>query len=216
MISNLATKLRNGTPHDHTMAEHTRFIQGFLNGTVSRDSFGKFLSSLYCIYSQLETQLDRHQHHAVVGKVYLLELNRTAHLERDLAFYYGKNWREQVIPTLAAQAYIYRIRQISNTEPALLVAHAYMRSMGILSANQGLKQIAQSAFNRPEHQGIAFYEFEQIPDIKAFQDKYRQVFDELPVDEETADQIVAEASTSFKFNRQMFQELEKKSPVAVG
>lgn len=215
MNSNLATKLRAGTQQSHIAAEQTGFMQTFLKGSVNKDSFAKFLGNLYCIYRQLEAELERHQHHPLINRLYFPQLNRKTHIEEDLAFYYGKNWQEFVIPTLAAQAYIYRIRAISDTDPVLLLAHAYTRYMGDLSGGQGLKKIAQSAMKLPQHQGTAFYEFDQIPNLKAFQEKYRQALNELPVNEATVDKLVAEANTSFNLNIQMLQELEGKLALPV-
>ena len=215
MTSNLATKLRAGTQQSHAAAEHTGFMQGFLKGCVDQDSFGKLLSNLYCVYSQLELELECHQNHSLVSYFYFPELNRKANLEKDLAFYFGSDWKEKVTPSSAAQAYINRIREVSATEPVLLLAHAYTRYMGDLSGGQGLKKIVQSVMNLPEPQGTAFYDFDQISDLKAFKDKYRQALDELPVDEETADKIVAEANNSFKLNIQMLQELEGSLATAV-
>lgn len=215
MNSNLATKLQAGTQQSHIAAEQTGFMQTFLKGSINKDSFGKLLGNLYCIYRQIEAELERHQHHLLISRLYFPQLNRKTNLEKDLAFYYGKNWQEFVIPTLAAQAYIYRIREISDIDPVLLLAHAYTHYMGNISGGQSLKKIAQSAMNLLEHQGVAFYEFDNIPDLNAFQEKYRQALNELPVTEETADKIVAEAKNSLKLNVQMLQELEGKLAIPV-
>ncbi len=209
MNSNLATKLRTGIQQAHTAAEHTGFMTRFVKGAVDKNSFRKFLGNLYYVYSQLEAELEHHKHHPLVSAFYFPELNRKANLEKDLAFYYGNRWREQVFPTSTACAYISRIREVSITEPVLLLAHAYTRYMGDLSGGQGLQKIVQSVFALEEHQGTAFYHFEQIADLNAFKAKYRQALDELPIDEAIANKIVAEANTSFNLNIQMLQELEK-------
>ncbi|MEH1935571.1 MAG: biliverdin-producing heme oxygenase [Nostoc sp.] len=57
---------------------------------------------------------------------------------------------------------------------------------------------------------------EQIPDKKAFKDKYRQALNALPVDDITAERIVAEANNAFGFNLQMAQELEGSLIKALG
>ncbi|MCF2149299.1 heme oxygenase (biliverdin-producing) [Desmonostoc muscorum LEGE 12446] len=216
MSSNLAIKLRSGTQQAHTSAENVGFMKCFLKGVVDRDCFAKFLSNLYYIYSELEAAIESHVEHPVIRAVYFPELNRQVSLEKDMVFYYGDNWREQVTPSSAAQTYIDRIREISANEPALLLGHVYTRYMGDLSGGQMLQKIAQSALNLSGYEGTSFYNFEQIPDKKAFKDKYRQVLNELPIDDATAQRIVAEANNAFALNLQMAQELEGSLIKALG
>ena len=216
MSSNLATKLREGTKKAHTMAENVGFVKCFLKGVVEKNSYRKLVANFYFIYSAMEEEMERHRQHPIVSKIYYSELNRKATLEQDLHYYYGANWREQVAPSSAAQAYIQRIREISDTAPELLVAHSYTRYLGDLSGGQILKNIAQRAMNLSEGEGIAFYEFAEITDEKAFKGQYRQSLDEMPIDEATADRIVDEANAAFGMNMKLFQELEGNLVKAIG
>lgn len=216
MSSNLATKLREGTKKAHTMAENVGFVKCFLKGVVEKNSYRKLVANFYFIYSAMEEEMERHRQHPIVSKIYYSELNRKATLEQDLHYYYGANWREQVAPSPAAQAYIQRIREISETAPELLVAHSYTRYLGDLSGGQILKNIAQRAMNLSEGEGIAFYEFAEITDEKAFKAQYRQALDEMPIDEATADRIVDEANAAFGMNMKLFQELEGNLVKAIG
>jgi heme oxygenase len=216
MSSNLATKLREGTKKAHTMAENVGFVKCFLKGVVEKTSYRKLVSNLYFVYSAMEEEMDRHQNHPLLSQIYFVELNRKASLEQDLYYYYGSNWREQVAPSTAAEAYIARIREVSANAPELLIAHSYTRYLGDLSGGQILKGIAQRAMNLADGEGTAFYEFKDISDEKAFKNKYRQAMDNLPIDEATADRIVEEANAAFGMNMQMFQELEGNLIKAIG
>ncbi|HEY9693602.1 MAG TPA: heme oxygenase (biliverdin-producing) [Oculatellaceae cyanobacterium] len=216
MSSNLATKLREGTKKAHTMAENVGFVKCFLKGVVEKNSYRKLVANLYFVYSAMEEEMERHKQHPIISKVTFPELNRKASLEEDLYFYYGTNWREQVAPSEAGQAYLNRIREVSNTAPELLVGHFYTRYLGDLSGGQILKGIAQRAMNLADGNGTAFYEFDSIPDEKAFKVKYRQAMDELPIDEATADRIVDEANDAFGMNMKMFNELEGNLIKAIG
>ena len=216
MSSNLATKLREGTKKAHTMAENVGFVKCFLKGVVEKNSYRKLVANLYFVYSAMEEEMERHKQHPIISKVTFPELNRKASLEEDLYFYYGTNWREQVAPSEAGQAYLNRIREVSNTAPELLVGHFYTRYLGDLSGGQILKGIAQRAMNLADGNGTAFYEFDNIPDEKAFKVKYRQAMDELPIDEATADRIVNEANDAFGMNMKMFNELEGNLIKAIG
>jgi heme oxygenase (biliverdin-producing, ferredoxin) len=216
MSSNLAAKLREGTKKSHSMAENTGFVACFLKGTVEKNSYRTLVANLYFVYSAMEEEMERLQHHPVVSGIYFPELNRKAALEQDLNYYYGPNWRDQVAPSASAQEYIARIREIANTAPELLVAHSYTRYLGDLSGGQILKGIAQRGMNLSDGEGTHFYEFETITDEKAFKQQYRQSMDNLTVDEATADRIVDEANAAFGQNMKMFKELEGNLIKAIG
>lgn len=219
MSHDLAQRLREGTQHSHTIAENTAFMKCFLKGIVEWEPFRKLLANLYFVYSALEEELLRHQDHPVVGPMYFPELNRTANLERDLAFYYGDTWREQIAPLPAGQIYVDRIHTVANTDPALLIAHAYTRYMGDLSGGQALRTIARSAMNLPPDQGTALHEFEQLPTLeakRAFKEKYRDTLNSLPVDDATIQRIIDEANYAFALNRDVVHELEEDVKAIVG
>jgi heme oxygenase len=164
----------------------------------------------------MEEEMERHQKHPILSKIYFQQLNRKKSLEQDLAYYYGSNWREQVAPSPAAKDYVQRIREVSASAPELLIAHSYTRYIGDLSGGQILKKIAQQGMNLSEGEGTAFYEFKEIPDEKAFKGNYRKALDELPIDEATADRIVDEANATFGLNMKLFQELEGNLIKAIG
>ena len=219
MSNNLALKLREGTSHSHTLAENTAFTKCFLKGIVEREPFRKLLADFYFLYSTLEEELERHKDDPVISKIYFPELNRKQNLAKDLEYYYGENWAADIFPSVAGQTYVARIREVSQSEPALLVAHSYVRYMGDLSGGQSLKNIARSALELPADQGTQFYEFEQISTAEArreFKGKYRDGLNALPIDETVEQKIVDEANHAFKLNRDVVHELEADVKEAIG
>lgn len=216
MSSNLAVKLREGTKKSHTMAENVGFIKCFLKGTVEKNSYRKLVANLYFVYTAIEEEMERCKQHPVVSKIYFPELNRKHSLEKDLAYYYGPNWRDQVAPSVATQAYVNRIHEIGQSAPELLVAQSYTRYLGDLSGGQILKGIAVRGMNLAEGEGTAFYTFDHIPDEKAFKAKYRQAMNDLDLDEATQNHIVDEANAAFGMNMKMFMELEGSLVKAIG
>ncbi|MDJ0598515.1 MAG: heme oxygenase (biliverdin-producing) [Crocosphaera sp.] len=215
MSVNLATMLREGTKKSHTMAENVGFVKCFLKGVVEKNSYRTLVANLYFVYSAMEEEMETLRHHELVSKIYFPQLHRKQSLEKDLCFYYGANWRNEVAPSEAAKAYVARIHEVAQTQPELLAAHSYTRYLGDLSGGQILKKIAQRAMNLGEN-GTAFYEFETISDEKAFKNKYRQALNELPIDEATAEKIVDEANAAFGMNMKMFMELEGNLIKAIG
>ncbi|HEY9620940.1 MAG TPA: heme oxygenase (biliverdin-producing) [Crinalium sp.] len=219
MSHNLALRLREGTKHSHTAAENTAYMKCFLKGIVEREPFRKLLANLYLVYSALEEEFQQHLDHPVVKAIYFPELNRKANLEKDLEFYFGETWRDQIVPLEAGKVYVNRIREVANTDPALLVAHAYTRYMGDLSGGQSLKGIIRSALSLPADVGTDFYAFDQIPTPearRAFKEKYRETLDSLPVDDDTIQRIVDEANYAFALNRDVVHELEDDVRAAIG
>ncbi|MBD2445556.1 heme oxygenase (biliverdin-producing) [Nostoc sp. FACHB-152] len=219
MSSHLDLRLREGTKHSHTLAENTAFMKCFLKGVVEQSFFRKLLADLYFVYSALEEELQWYLYHPFVGSIYFPELHRRSNLEKDLAFYYGENWRNEIVRSPATQVYINRIHEVGHIQPELLIAHAYTRYMGDLSGGQALRNIARSAMNLPADQGTAMYEFEQIPTPeakRAFKEKYRQALNSLPVDEEMIQNIVAEANYAFALNRDLVHELEADVKAVIG
>lgn len=215
MSVNLATQLREGTKKSHSMAENVGFVKCFLKGVVEKTSYRKLVGNLYFVYGAMEEEMDKLQDHSIVSKIYYAELNRKQSLEKDLLFYYGPNWRQEVKISAAGQTYVDRIHEIAQTNPELLVAHSYTRYLGDLSGGQILKKIAQNAMNLQDG-GTAFYEFADIPDEKAFKNTYRQAMNDLPIDQATADRIVEEANAAFGMNMKMFNELEGNLIKAIG
>ncbi|WP_414577396.1 heme oxygenase (biliverdin-producing) [Anabaena sp. CCY 9402-a] len=224
MSSNLAVKLRSGTQKAHTSAENVGFMKCFLKGVVDRQSFAKFLSNLYFVYSELEAAITSNLNNPVIAAVYFPELNRRDSLEKDMVFYYGSEWRSLITPSSSTQAYINHIRELSARDPVLLIGHTYTRYMGDLSGGQMLQKIAQSTLKLSGYEGTSFYNFEQIPDKQAFKNTYRQALDSLSIDDATgdgvspsvADRIVLEANSAFQFNMQMAKDLEGSLIKAIG
>lgn len=219
MSQDLAQQLREGTMQSHTAAENTAYMKCFLKGIVEREPFRKLLANLYWVYSTLEAELQRHANHPIVGSIVFPEIHRAANLERDLAFFYGENWQEEIVPLPAGQVYVDRLHEISNTDPALLIAHAYTRYLGDLSGGQALKNIVRSALKLSSTQGTEFYEFEQLPTVEAkrhFKEKYRQALNSLDIDQATIQRIVDEANYAFQLNRDVVHELEPDVKAAIG
>ncbi|EDX83144.1 Heme oxygenase superfamily [Synechococcus sp. PCC 7335] len=219
MSYQLASALREGTKRSHTLAENTAFMKCFLKGILEREPLRQLIANLYFVYSTLEEDIRSRQQDPIVGPLYFPILERTAQLEKDLAFHYGENWRNQVRTSPEGSRYVGRICEVANHDPALLVAHAYVRYMGDLSGGQALKNIIRSALDLPAGEGTAFYEFEGIPTVevrRAIKGRYRDALNALPIDAAMAQKIIDEANLAFELNRNVMHELEPLVKEAVG
>jgi len=206
----LAGQLREGTKKSHTMAENTGFVACFLKGVVEKTSYRKLIGDLYFVYKAMEEEIDRlvQEDHPVIKHIGFKELFRRQTLEKDLEFYYGNDWIDQITISESARSYVNRIRLVANESPELLVGHHYTRYIGDLSGGQILKKIAKKALNLRGDDGLHFYEFQLIEDEKLFKQSYSEILNKLPIDQKIADNIVDEANEAFAYNMNMFRELE--------
>ena len=206
----LAPQLREGTKKSHTMAENTGFVACFLKGVVEKKSYRKLISDLYFVYSAMEEEIDRlvYENHPIIKNIGFKELFRKETLENDLKFYYGNNWKNLIEISDSAKSYVDRIRFVAKESPELLVGHHYTRYIGDLSGGQILKKIAKKALNINGNEGLDFYEFSMISDEKQFKKSYSDTLNQLPINQEVADQIIEEANQAFTYNMKMFKELE--------
>ena len=204
---NFSKQIKEGTKASHTMAENTGFVKNFLAGMVNEESYRGLIANFYFVYRALEEEVAKNKDNPVLGPVAFDELKRCPSLAKDCEYFYGPQWRDIIAPTDGCQNYINRIREV---DPELLVGHHYTRYLGDLSGGQILKNIAQKALNLKDG-GLAFYEFDEIPDGKEFKTKYRAAMDNLPIDESQKDAIVDEANIAFKLNMKMFEEIEGDS-----
>ncbi len=206
----LASQLREGTKKSHTMAENTGFVACFLKGVVEKTSYRKLIGDLYFVYKAMEEEIDRlvQEDHPVIKHIGFKELFRRQTLEKDLQFYYGNDWLDQITISESAQCYVNRIRFVANESPELLVGHHYTRYIGDLSGGQILKKIAKKALNLRGDDGLNFYEFQLIDDEKLFKKSYSETLNKLPINQTIADNIIEEANEAFAYNMNMFRELE--------
>ena len=92
----------------------------------------------------------------------------------------------------------------------------YTRYIGDLSGGQILKKIAKKALNLDGDNGLNFYEFKNIDDEKKFKEEYSKTLNQLPINQNIADQIIDEANQAFTYNMKMFKELEGNLIAALG
>jgi heme oxygenase len=156
----------------------------------------------------LEEESDKHQSHPKLKPVYFpAELRRTPELIKDLEYFYGSDWKDEIEPLKSTTRYMARLRQLSKDDPMLLVAHQYTRYLGDLSGGQVLKRVFVRSYNLSGSDGVRFYEFENIPKVGEFKQLYRSRLDSLDLDRENADRMVNESLKSFDFHIELFREL---------
>ncbi|MEQ2283461.1 hypothetical protein AMECASPLE_011506 [Ameca splendens] len=208
--TDLSEMLAEGTKEAHDRAENCQFVKDFLRGRILRELFKRGTTALYFVYSAMEEEIEKNKDHAHIAPIYFpTELHRREALARDLEYFYGEDWKNQIRVSAGTKPYVDRIHEVGKEDPVLLVAHSYTRYMGDLSGGQILKKVAQRALKLPRTgEGLNFYQFEGITSHRGFKQLYRSRINELELDMETKQRIVDESNRTFGFNMMVFSELE--------
>ena len=203
----LALALKEGTKESHSAAENTKFVASFLRGVVDYEEYRKLLTNFYYVYDTMEQRI-RETEDPMVQAIKSEDLERKEAIERDLEYYYGPDWKDKQEPSEACNTYCYRINEIAEKDPYLLIAHHYTRYIGDLSGGRILKEIAARVLKPPVGKGLDFYEFPSIPDAKLFKQQYRASLDNLGTDTSQENALIAEANYAFRLNMYMFDEIQ--------
>ncbi|XP_010136329.1 PREDICTED: heme oxygenase 1 [Buceros rhinoceros silvestris] len=192
MSKDLSELMKEATKEVHEQAENTPFMSNFQKGQVSLHEFKLVTASLYFIYSALEEEIERNKDNPVFAPVYFpAELHRKAALEKDLKYFYGSNWREEIPCPEATWKYVERLHYVGKKHPELLVAHAYTRYLGDLSGGQVLKKIAQKALQLPSTgEGLAFFTFDGVTNATKFKQLYRSRMNAIEMDLATKKRVL--------------------------
>jgi heme oxygenase (biliverdin-producing, ferredoxin) len=203
----LSQLLDEGTRKSHSMAENSAFVTGFFKGVSNKNTFAELVKSLYFIYETMETTLQSSAETRVIALDYPT-LRRTKSLETDMEYFFGSNWKKTVTPSPATTEYCEHIKTVGRETPYLLVAHQYTRYLGDLFGGQMMGGMATKSLNLEKNQGTAFYNFESIPNTRAFINEWYTTLNGLDFSEEQRQNLVDEANLVFRLNIGIFNELE--------
>lgn len=207
MINGLAQRLRAATKELHAVAERAGIMPDLLRGQLTRQCYCELLRNLFEIYRALELALTARAGDPALAPVVFPRLFRTATLAADLDILWPGSWREQLPLQSATHLYVARIEELSESAPALLAAHAYVRYLGDLSGGQILRRIVARMLGTRQGEGTSFYEFGSDLEVAQSARVLRAGLAALPVDESREAAIVAEALDGFRMHERLFVEL---------
>ena len=206
-MTDFSKQIKEGTKESHSAAENTKFVAQFLRGVLDPTEYRKLITDFWYVYTTMEDCI-RKSEDPLVKQIYFKELERVEGLEKDLLYYYGPNWKNEAKPSEPCNTYCYRINEVAEENPYLLIAHHYTRYIGDLSGGKILGGIAEKALNPPVGEGLNFYDFPDIYDAKIFKNNYRRILDELEIDEQQINALITEANYAFRLNMYLFDELQ--------
>jgi heme oxygenase len=206
-LAGLALQLDDGTRKSHSMAQNSAFVTGFFKGLSNKESYRNLITSLYFVYQAMEESFDD----TTCTEVQALddsELRRMKCLEEDMDYFYGREWKSEIRPTLATKAYVTRIQTLAKQQPYLLVAHQYTRYLGDLFGGQMMGGMASRSLDLKDGEGTAFYTFDDIPSTYEYITDWYTRLNALDLTDAQKQEIVDEANLVFDLNIGILQELD--------
>jgi len=203
----LAARLKADTRALHTLAERSGVMADLVQGRLSLAGYCALLRNLQAIYAALEAGLDQHPPDA---RLWCPPLRRLQALTQDLASL-DAGARSADAPLAAATvAYVARLTALAQTQPLLLLAHAYLRYLGDLHGGQMLARLVQQRFGLDAAAGITFYAFGDAAQVEALKKDFRAGLDALALTPAQTDAFVAEACEAFRRHQALFDELQAR------
>lgn len=191
-------------------------MRSLIGGQLGRNGYIDLMRNLHALYAALETALNRHAGEPALAVLGAPLFHREAALANDLNALYGPDWRTARPLVTATAVYVARLQALADTDPVLLVAHAYVRYLGDLHGGQMLKRlVTRSLAASGEGAPVAatrFYEFGTDDEVLALRQAFRAGLARVAVDAATADRLVTEARWAFKQHVDLFTELEAVAP----
>jgi heme oxygenase len=199
--------IKDASWNAHEHAEHSRFLQDLLAGRLDRSRYADLVAQHYFAYRVLEEASVVMATDPIGERFALPELHRLPALEADLADLLGAEWADAITPNAATVAYCDRLRDVCFDWPGGFVGHHYVRYMGDLSGGQVIRRIVERTYDLPDHEGTRFYVFDEIGDLKAFKERYRELLDTTAWSAAEQDRIVEEILLAYRLNTDVIDAL---------
>ena len=202
----LSLAMREGSRGDHEHAESSGFVADLMAGRAHPARYAAYLRRLRVVYAALESAVHEHRLDVAVTRVYDEALCRLDALDRDLAHWTPGH--DGAVTSAAAAAYRERIEH-AGQRPHRLVAHHYTRYLGDLSGGRMLARALRRGYPGQglDRDGLAFYDFPDVPKPVAYKRAYRAALDELPLSEARCREVVEEVRHAFRLNRMLLDEV---------
>ncbi len=210
-------RLKRETREVHTMAEKCAFMQGFLRGTASRETYVDYLEGMRRIYVALEAGLRANAGHPAVGTFCEPVVFRESAIRRDLEYFGGQPLSHSPNAVKALEGYTTHLARLTEYWPEGLIAHAYTRYMGDVSGGRVLARIVSKSLGLVEGDtaGLAFYHFGELESIERFKRAFREKLDALEDREpELPAKLTEETIRAFRLNLSFFEAMEGRAWVS--
>lgn len=110
------------------------FVSGFFKGLSTKEAYRNLVTSLYFVYQAMEESFDATSEERVKA-LDGPEIRRLDAIARDMEYFYGSEWRNEIKMSPATAAYVARIQEVAQNKPYLLIGHQYSRYLGVRTAH---------------------------------------------------------------------------------
>lgn len=214
----LSRVLRAVTWGSHEEAEFGVFEQALVHGNMRKEVYADLMAQSWAVYRQIEALAPIIADDPVAGPFVRPEVERTANVEKDLAYYYGPDWMDQIEILPITIEYVERIREATAETPVAWIAHGYTRYLADLSGGFVIDKATTVAYDL-EQDGRWLYTWDFLEDIDAvtWKQAYRQLLNTLNVDIPTKMRLIEEALIAYQFNIELNNQLvEIHDPITDG
>ncbi|CEN78204.1 heme oxygenase [[Clostridium] sordellii] len=206
MDMNFLKVIQQSTKKLHDMAENTGFIKRLVDGNATVEGYGEYIYNLYFVYKAIEENLEKHKNDIVLKEFITPEVFRAESLLKDSKFLLGYEL-DSVEICDSTRVFVDRLEEISQINPKLLVAHAYTRYLADLFGGRTIFKIIKDNYDI-HNDGLNYYMFDEIPDLKAFVMDYHKKLDLIDLNDDEKVKFLNEISLSYVFNISISNELE--------
>lgn len=165
----LTLKMTRSSKAGHSMTDNavnSRLIGLFADPKIYAGAIGCF----YLIFETLEREMEKKAPSDERLSRFLRSnrsLFRSTQFEKDMLFYFGPEWKSEVEARSrfsAVDRYLDHLKQLAQTQPILLAAHAYTQHSAVASGGQIICKIVRKGLNLQSGAlGAAAFEFSEPP-----------------------------------------------------
>ena len=197
----LSTVLRQSTWGAHEEVESGPLEAALADGRLRPEVYADLLAQSLGVYRAIEEIAPRMAGDAVAGPFVRPEVFRVPNIERDLAHYWGPEWRDRIDLLPETEFYVARIQSVASADPIAWIAHGYTRYLADLSGGLVIDKAITEAYGL-DRDGRWLYIFD-LPagiDPKAWKNAYRQLLNVLDLDTAIAVRLIEEALVAYQCN----------------
>ena len=204
----LITKIRQAEAPLHAASEHTGFIKKITDGTATKETYGEYLFNLSVMYKAIEETLDANADNEVLKPFVTKELYKHELIEQDIKYLLGDSVKNLTL-LASTKAFLARIDEIKDTNPELIIAHAYTRFLADLFGGRMFMDLFTNRYHIAK-EGLNYYRCEGVDDIRTYVMGYAMKLNNLNLSEDLEKKLIDEVSNAYIYNLAVSCELEFK------
>ena len=160
------------------------------------------------MYKAIEDGLDKNSNNQIVKDFVTKELYRSSLIEKDIKYLLVENINSLNLLSSTVSS-IARIKEISSSKPELVVAYAYTRFLADLFGGRLFYELLSNEY-KIDNEGLNYYDFKDLGDIKAYTMNYASKLGSINLDDSLKQEFINEVNNAYIYNLAISNELEIK------